>query len=181
MAVKRAGLFAIRSSREILRARVFTVRREKAVEPGGIAVEREVVHHSGSAVMLARDEQGRILLVRQFRLPARRKLWELPAGRLNNRETPLRAAQRELEEETGYHARSWKRLVAFYPSPGYCTEYMTVYLAEGLTPGATHPDEDELIETRWFTPEQVRQMIARGRIEDGKTLAGVLFLFAFQK
>ncbi len=97
MAVKRAGLFAIRSSREILRARVFTVRREKAVEPGGIAVEREIVHHSGSAVMLARDEQGRILLVRQFRLPARRKLWELPAGRLNDGETPLRAAQRELE------------------------------------------------------------------------------------
>lgn len=73
--------FRIISSRQVLRTRVFTVVREKAVEPGGLRIERDIVRHSGSAVMMARDERGRILLVRQFRLPAERSLWELPAGR----------------------------------------------------------------------------------------------------
>ena len=85
--------FSIVSRKELLRTRVFTVTREKAVEPGGITIDREIVRHSGSAVMMARDRRGRILLVRQFRLAARRRLWELPAGRLDHGETPLRAAR----------------------------------------------------------------------------------------
>src|SRR5712692_1254010 len=104
--------FSIVSKKEVLRTHVFTVTREKAVEPGGITIARDIVRHSGSAVMMARDERGRILLVRQFRLPARRSLWELPAGRLDAGETPLQAARRELVEETGYRARRWIRLVS---------------------------------------------------------------------
>ena len=168
--------FSIVSSKLLLRTRVFTVSREKAVEPGGIIIDREIVRHTGSAVMLARDQRGRILLVRQFRLPARRRLWELPAGRLDHGETPLRAARRELIEETGYRARRWIRLVSFYPSPGYCDERMTVFLAEDLEPGPARPEADESIKSHWFTTAEVRRMIRRGQIQDGKTLVGVLFL-----
>ena len=174
--VEAMAKFSIVSTRELLRTRIFAVTREKAVEPGGITIDREIVRHSGSAVMMPRDGRGRILLVRQFRLPAKRRLWELPAGRLDQGETPLRAAQRELVEETGYRARRWTRLVSFYPSPGYCDEQMTVYLAEELAPGAARPEADESIESRWFTTAQLRQMIRAGRIADGKTLVGILLL-----
>lgn len=166
--------FSIVSSQELLRARVFTVTREKAVEQGGITIEREIVHHTGSAIMLARDQQGRILLVRQFRLPAKRRLWELPAGRLDQGESPLRAAKRELIEETGYRARRWTRLAGFYASPGYTSERMTVFLAEGLTTGPARPEADESIESRWFTAAEIERMIRRGKLEDAKTLLGIL-------
>ncbi len=168
--------FSIVSSKLLLRTRVFTVSRERAVEPGGITIDREIVRHVGSAVMLARDPSGRILLVRQFRLPARQRLWELPAGRLDRGETPLRAARRELIEETGYRARRWTRLVSFYPSPGYCDERMTVFLAEDLEAGPARPESDESIESRWFAAAEVHRMIRRGLIQDGKTLVGVLAL-----
>ncbi len=166
--------FSILSRQELLRTRVFTVTRERAVETGGITIDREIVHHAGSAVMLARDGQGRTLLVRQFRLPARRRLWELPAGRLDRGETPLRAAKRELIEETGYRARRWRRLATFYPSPGYGGEQMTVFTAEGLTAGPARPESDESIESRWFTAGEISSMIRGGKIHDGKTLLGVL-------
>jgi len=106
------------SSELVLRARVFAVYREKAVAPDGFTIEREIVRHSGSAIMLARDRRGRILLVRQYRMPARKRLWELPAGRLDPGESPLAAARRELAEETGYRARRWRRLASFLSEVG---------------------------------------------------------------
>lgn len=170
--------FRIVSAKELLRTRVFTVSREKAVGPAGVTIDREIVRHLGSAVMMARDARGRLLLVRQFRLPARRLLWELPAGRLDAGESPLAAARRELIEETGYRARRWTRLASYFPSPGYCAERMTLYLAEDLTPGPAQPEADESIESRWFTQAEIRKMIRRGVIADGKTLVGALWLMA---
>ena len=169
--------FSIVSSKPLLRARVFTVVREKAVGPDGFSIQRDIVHHAGSAVMMARDGAGRTLLVRQFRLPARRRLWELPAGRLDPGEKPLAAAKRELIEETGYRARRWRRLVSFFSSPGYSSERMTVFVAEDLTAGPAHPEPDESIEARWFTTEQIRRLIQTGGIADGKTLVAFLFLW----
>jgi ADP-ribose pyrophosphatase len=166
--------FQVVSSEEVLRTRIFTVTREKAVERDGITIEREIVRHPGSAVILARDGQRRILLVRQFRLPARGRLWELPAGRIDEGETPLRAAKRELLEETGYRARRWEKLIGFYPSPGYCSEFMTVYLAEDLTAGEARPMEDESIETKWFTRAALDAMVRKAQIQDAKTLIGLL-------
>ena len=162
------------SSREVYKCSLFRVTEEEARDPDGFHIQRSIVRHMGSAVMMAVDEKKRILLVRQFRLPAARSLWELPAGRLDEGEKPLQAARRELREETGYQARNWKRLAAFWPSPGYVGEKMTIFLATGLTAGQAQPMEDERIECRWFTRKELDGMIRDGKIEDGKTIIGFL-------
>src|SRR5581483_1113775 len=110
------------SSKELIRTPIFHVTQDRALDPDGFEIKRAIVQHRGSAVMMPIDERRRVLLVRQYRLPARRYLWELPAGRVDPGETPLRAAKRELAEETGYRARKWARLAEFYPSPGFLAE-----------------------------------------------------------
>lgn len=162
----------ILSSKELLSTPIFRVTMDHAVDPGGFEIRRAIVRHRGSAVMMAVDERKRVLLVRQYRLPARDYLWELPAGRIDPGETPLRAARRELREETGCTARKWTRLVEFFPSPGYVEEKMTIFLAEDLRLGRAQPMEDERIETGWFTLNQIEKMIESGEIRDAKTIIG---------
>jgi len=162
------------SSRLCCENALFRVTEDHAIEPGGLEIRRNIVYHRGSAVMMPVDHRGRILLVRQFRLPARASLWELPAGRLDPGETPLAAAKRELLEETGYRARRWKKLISFYPSPGYVSEKMTIFLATQLTPGPANTMDDERITCRWFTPQQLEARIRTGKILDAKTLVGFL-------
>ncbi len=157
------------SSEEITKNRIFTVTHDKAVDPDGFEIDRAIVHHRGSAVMFAVDDKKRILLVRQYRLPAREYLWEIPAGTLDPGEKPLQAAKRELAEETGYRAKKWQKLAEFYPSPGFLSEKMTIYLATGLIPGEQNLMDDERIETRWFTSKEVDEMIRTGKIKDAKT------------
>ncbi|HLJ15980.1 MAG TPA: NUDIX hydrolase [Bryobacteraceae bacterium] len=160
------------SSEERYKTSIFTVTEDRAVEGGGFEIQRAVIQHNGSAVMMPVDEKSRILLVRQFRLPARQYLWELPAGRVDSGETPLQAAKRELVEETGYRAQKWQKLVSFYPSPGYVAEKMTIFVATGLSAGESKPMEDERIETRWFTPKEAGEWIKTGKIIDAKTIIG---------
>lgn len=160
----------ILSSREVYSSPIFQVTEDHAVDPDGFEIHRGIVQHRGSAVMMAVDKRGRILLVKQYRLPARAYLWELPAGRIDPGETPLKAARRELVEETGYRARRWKKLLSFYPSPGYVAEKMTVYVAQDLTAGEAQPMEDERIERRWFTATELDEWIRKGKIVDGKTI-----------
>lgn len=162
------------SSRTLCRTAIFAVTEDHVLEPGGIQVRRAVVRHPPSAVMIPVDGKGRVLLVRQFRLPVGRAIWELPAGRVNPGETPLRAARRELLEETGYRARRWRKLISFYPTPGYVTERMHLFVATELMPGPPRPDHDEHIHCRWFSPAELRRWLRAGRILDGKTLAGLL-------
>jgi ADP-ribose diphosphatase len=163
----------ITSSREVYKCSLFRVTEDKAVDPkSGFKIQRSVVRHAGSAVMMAVDERKRILLVRQYRLPAEKYLWELPAGRLDPGEKPLQAARRELGEETGYKAKKWTRLASFFVSPGYVGERMTIFLATELTPGEATPMEDERIEVRWFAAKEIAAMIASGTIEDAKTIIG---------
>lgn len=162
----------ILSSQELLSTPIFRVTMDCAVDPDGFEIRRAIVRHRGSAVMMAVDARRRVLLVRQYRLPARDYLWELPAGRIDPGETPLRAARRELREETGCIARKWTRLVEFFPSPGYVEEKMTIFLAEDLRLGQAQPMEDERIETGWFTINQIGKMIESGEIRDAKTVIG---------
>ncbi|MGA2181587.1 MAG: NUDIX hydrolase [Bryobacteraceae bacterium] len=162
------------SSEEKLRNSIFRITEDHAVDPDGFEIRRAIVQHGGSAVMLAADGRKRVLLVRQYRLPAHQSLWELPAGRLDPGETALEAARRELQEETGYRAKKWKKLVSFYPSPGFLAERMTIFVATDLIAGEPHNMEDERIKTRWFTRKELEAMIRRGRILDGKTILGFL-------
>jgi ADP-ribose pyrophosphatase len=162
------------SSCEVLRNPIFRVTEEHAVAPDGFEIRRSIVRHGGSAVMLAVDARGRVLLVRQYRLPARDSLWELPAGRLDEGETPLKAARRELLEETGYRARRWKKLVSFFASPGYVSEKLTIFVATGLARGQAQPMEDERITCRWFTRQELDAWIRTGKLRDAKTLIGLL-------
>jgi ADP-ribose pyrophosphatase len=163
------------SSKEKLANKLFTVSEDHAVDPSGFEIKRFIVHHRGSAVMMAVDDRKRILLVRQYRLPAGRYLWELPAGSVDSGEKPLQTAKRELIEETGYRAKNWKKLISFFPSPGFLTEKMTIFLATGLTAGKATPMDDERIETRWFTGKEIESAIESGEIQDAKTMLGFLF------
>ena len=165
----------ITSSKEVYKCSLFRVTEDQAVDPKtGFEIKRSIVRHGGSAVMMAVDEKKRILLVRQYRLPAEKYLWELPAGRLDPGEKPLQAAKRELIEETGYRARTWKKLASFFVSPGFVQERMTIFLATGLTAGTATPMDDERIETRWFTTRELAGLIREGKIEDAKTLIGFM-------
>lgn len=159
-------------SQEICRTPIFWVTLDRAVDPDGFEIKRAIVQHAGSAVMMPVDAKGRVLLVKQYRLPARKHLWELPAGRIDPGETALKAARRELAEETGYRARKWTKLATFWASPGYVAETMTIYVAEDLSSGEASPMEDERIECRWFSMRELERMIGRGEIQDAKTIVG---------
>ena len=162
------------SSKTVYKCDLFSVTEDHATDGKGYEIRRSIVRHAGSAVMMAVDAKKRILLVRQYRLPAERAMWELPAGRLDAGEKPLQAAKRELIEETGCRAGSWKKLVSFYPSPGFLQEKMTIFLATGITQGEATPMDDEKIECRWFSPAEIDRMLSSGKIIDGKTMIGYL-------
>lgn len=167
------------SSRESYRGPVFWVTTDEVVEPSGVHTTRDVVHHSGSVVVLAIDETSkgpRVLLEKQYRHAAGRFLLELPAGRIDEGENELKAAKRELLEETGYSARKWKRVLYFWASPGFVAETMAIYLARGLKAGAAQPEDDEVIEIQLVPPEKAVSMVLKGTIQDAKTIAGLLWL-----
>ena len=162
------------SSKKLITTPIFSVTQDHAVDPDGFKIKRAIVQHGGSAVMMPIDERRRVLLVRQYRLPARRFMWELPAGRVDEGETPLQAAKRELVEEAGLRAKKWEKLAEFFPSPGFLAEKMTIYTARDLTHGESTPMEDERIETKWYTAGQIDKMIKSGEIIDAKTMIGFL-------
>jgi ADP-ribose diphosphatase len=168
----------ILSTKTDFQGKVFSVTSDRVIEPNGVTATRDVVRHSGSVVVLAVDDTGRepqVLLEWQYRYAARACLWEVPAGRIDGKEKPLAAAKRELREETGYTAKSWRKALFFYPSPGFMDETMTVFLAQGLKPGEAQPEEDEKIEHELVPLSKAVAMILAGEVCDGKTIAAVLW------
>jgi len=165
----------ILSSKLIYQGRVFGVRHDHVIEPGGVKTTRDIVTHSGSVVVLPVLPDRRILLVRQFRYSAGDFLLELVAGRMEPGEKPLEAARRELAEETGYRAKRFRQMLDVYPTPGFVKERMFVFAATELTPGKTNFDADERIEVKVFTLKALLRMIHRGKIHDAKSVAGILY------
>jgi ADP-ribose pyrophosphatase len=167
------------SSKTVYQGNVFWVTRDEVEEPGGVKATRDVIRHNGSVVILAVDTETNpndpgILLIRQYRHAAGKLMLELPAGRIEPGEKLIPAGKRELIEETGYRAKRWSHHCNYYASPGFLTETMTILLAEGLTQGEAAPEDDEKIELHMTPLSEVLRLIRAGKIEDGKTLIGVL-------
>lgn len=161
------------SENYIYRGKILSLRCDDALRPDGKPCKREVVEHLGGATVLAETEAG-IALVRQYRYAYKEELYEIPAGKLNAGEDPMKAAARELSEETGLIAERLRLLTVFYPTPGYTNEKIYIYEAEGLRKGKEHLDDGEFLDTVFLPREEVLAMIKDGRIKDGKTIAAVL-------
>src|SRR5215471_16494894 len=160
-------------SREVYRGRVFSVSID-TVQEGETRYQRDVVHHPGSAVIMPVFADGSVALVRQYRHPARRYLLELPAGTLNDRESPEVGAARELEEELGLVAGRMEQLSEFYVSPGFCGEKMWLFLATDLVETTARPEEDEILEVVRLPLAQALRLIRDGEIQDAKTIIGLM-------
>jgi len=163
------------------RGAIINVRKDTARQPNDRIVDREVVEHPGGVTILPILDDGRIILIEQWRYPLGQTLIEVPAGKLDpgERDNPLGAAQRELLEETGYTAKHWEEVLTLYTAPGFCDEKLWLYRATGLelSTEGTHLQEDEFIELMICTPEQVKQMVLEGKIQDAKTVALLWFYF----
>lgn len=163
---------------KVFDGRIFTVEIETLTLPKGHELKAEIIRHPGSVVIIPITDKGRIILVRQYRAPLGRWAWELPAGSLKRGEDVEQAARRECHEEIGLIPGRLERLGSFYPTPGYCDEEMNFFRASALRHAgdgdeAAEADEDEDIEAKEFTIEEVRTMIAGGTIIDLKTVAGL--------
>jgi ADP-ribose pyrophosphatase len=156
---------------------LFQVYTDKITE-NGKTFFRDVVRHNGSAVILAIDDPAKkdplVVVERQYRHAATQYLLEVPAGKLEAAEDMLEGAKRELLEETGFTAKRWSKMVRYFASPGFLGEWMQVFLAEGLMPGAAKPEDDETIEVQMVALSELLRMSERGEIHDGKTLISLL-------
>lgn len=170
------------ASQRVFRGRVVSLKVDQVLLPDGAPAEREVVEHPGGAAVLALTDQQQVVLVRQYRYACGREMLEIPAGKLEATDTdPVDCALRELAEETPYRAQRMHLLHRFYPTPGYCNECIYLYLAEAVTADSPlQPDEDEWLESCLLNEQQVRQALANGQIEDGKTLIALYYWLARQ-
>lgn len=172
--------FKVTKSDIIFRGKVFDIRVDEIEYDSGNKGVRETILHPGGAVVVPVKDDGKIILIKQYRYPLNKFVYELPAGKLNQDENPLHCAERELEEETGYKAGSIIKLGAICTTPGFCSEVLHIYLAEFLTPGDHNREEGEYgMEIHEFTFEEINSMIAAEEIYDGKTLSGLFMARLF--
>lgn len=162
--------------------KIIKVEKDKVLCPNGKEAFREVVRHNGGAGILCVTEDNKILLERQFRYPYDEVIYEIPAGKLEKNEDPYQAALREFEEETGNKASSLEHLIDIYPTCGYSSEIIHLYLAKNFIKTETNFDEDEVIETEFIPLDDVLKMINDGRIKDAKTICALnVYLFRYGK
>jgi ADP-ribose pyrophosphatase len=160
--------------REIYAGRVVTLRLKYLPQPDGSTRLREVVEHAPGAAMVAVDRDGNVLLVRQHRPAVDADLLELPAGLVDDGESPMECARRELAEETGFAAARVEPLVSFYSSPGFSTELLHVFVAEDLEPASVERDEEEELELVRLPLQEAIARVLEGEISDAKTVTGLL-------
>jgi ADP-ribose pyrophosphatase len=166
------------STERVFDGKVFDVFRDRVRMPNNREVTVDVVRHARSVVLLPVPQPGHVILIRQYRYPINRWLWELPAGSVDDGEEPEAAAKRECHEEIGQVPETIVRLGSLFPTPGYCDEEMIFFRLSSLADPteAAELDEDEDIEPRTFTVAEAREMIRRGEIIDMKTIAGLTYL-----
>lgn len=162
------------ASQTIYDGRVVRLRLDTVVLADGHEVMREIVEHAQAVAIVPVDADGRVVMVRQFRLAVGRVMLEVPAGMIDPDEAVEVAAQRELQEETGFRAERLTRLGGFYVAPGYCTEYIHLYLAEGLSESRLDADDDERIEVEAIPLDDLLARIGSGEIDDAKSMCGLL-------
>ncbi|HEX4830129.1 MAG TPA: NUDIX hydrolase [Trebonia sp.] len=169
----------VKASQEVFRNWLISVRDDQVQMPDHSFAGRTVVTHPGAVVVVAVDDAGRALMIRQYRHPAERVMWELPAGLRDHPGEPLaEAAKRELLEETGYRARTWHSLVDYFSSPGFTTERLRVFLARDLEvasdSGYVREHEESLIVTDWLPLADAAGAVLDGRLHNGATVTGLL-------
>lgn len=169
--------YKILKSEKLFAGRVFSLVVDQIEYPDGSKADREVAVHPGGAVILPVFDDGRILLVRQYRHPSGDWLYELPAGKLEHKEAPISCAQRELEEETGFTAATWEPLISIHTSPGFCSEVLHIFVARRLSPAAGGQRlelGEATLTLHPFTWDESLRMIEHGEIVDAKTICGIL-------
>ena len=163
------------ASEEIFDGVILHVFKDSVQLPNGNPATREVIRHVGAVGVIPLTDDGKVIIERQFRYPLNRVITEIPAGKLDSfTEDRLSAAKRELEEETGYTAKEWISMGDYFPTPAYCDERITLYLARGLEQGKRHLDEDEFLNFEAVPLSDLLQDVMDGRITDGKTQVAIL-------
>lgn len=165
------------SSRVAYKGGHIEVREDRVIEPAGHETSREIVVHPGAVCIVARPSPDEVILIRQYRHATGRELVEIPAGTLHHGEDPRECAIRELEEEAGYRAATMTERARFWTTPGFTTEFMYLYEATALSKTQINPDEDEVIEVDIVRSAEALAMIDDGRIQDAKTILGLLRVF----
>ena len=165
------------NSEYLLKTFVVDVKQDKVELSNGNESTRIVVEHPGGVVIVAQKSEDTILMVEQYRYPIKSAHLELPAGKLEKDEDPFYAAKRELEEETGYKSNNWKSLGYINTTPGFCDEKLYLYLATDLEFVGEHPDKDEIILAKEYKTIDVFEMIKNGKINDSKTICGLMRAF----
>jgi len=161
-------------TRTVYKGMIVDVRQDIAELQNGNKASREVVVHPGGVGIVAVTNDNKILMVRQYRYPMEEEVLEIPAGKLDGDEDPLKCAVRELSEETGYSANKIIDLGAIYPSPGFCRETLYLYLALDLQPGEMHLDYNELLSVEEIDIDELISKIMANELKDAKTIVGIL-------
>lgn len=169
------------SRKTIYSGKILTLELDQVKCENGALANREIVRHNGGAAVLCITEENKVLLIKQFRYAYNEILYEIPAGKLEKEEDPLSAAQREFEEETGNVALDMSYLTTIYPTCGYSSEKIYLYLVTKFQKTETHFDEDEVIEPIWLDLKDVLSMIERGEIKDAKTICAIQAYLIKQK
>ncbi|MBY2478504.1 NUDIX hydrolase [Clostridioides difficile] len=164
------------SSDRVYTGKVITLKVDTVEIPGQGYQKRELVEVGGAVGIVAITEDNKIVLVKQFRKPIEKPIFEIPAGKLEKNESPKECAERELKEETGYSAKNIKLIHKFFTSAGFSNEIMFVYLATGLTPGENNLDADEFLDVYEVELEEAYNMVLKNDIEDAKTSIGLLLV-----
>ena len=166
--------FRVEAEREIYQARIIRLVAKDMVLPNGRQTTFTIVEHPGAVAIVPVHSNGDIVLLRQFRPTIGEEIYEIPAGTIEKGEAPLATAKREIIEETGLKARQWSKIAEFYTAPGFCTEFMHVYVARGLSPATADGDADEILKPVRMTIDAALKLIKSQKIRDAKTIAGLL-------